>query len=95
MLNQALDIYDGIRNRQGQADCHFNLAVADRLTGRYDEATRHLREALGIYVELGYRRGEASTYAELAATAEAAGETTLARLHGQRAGKIDAELKQS
>jgi tetratricopeptide (TPR) repeat protein len=57
MITEALEIYDGFRNRHGQAECHLNLAIIDRLTGGYEQARRHLNEALGIYVELGYQQG--------------------------------------
>lgn len=92
LLSQALALYDEAGNRHGQADCHLNLAKADRLAGSLDVAKDHLTAALRIYVELGYRRREAETYAELAANAEAEGDEARSLVHRQRADKIYAQL---
>ncbi len=52
-------------DRCGQAQAHRGLAGAYSLLGRYDDAHRHLGQALTLFVELGDLTGEANVHDNL------------------------------
>ena len=62
----ALHATQRLADRPGQAHAHCDLAAAYNRVGRYDDAHRHLRQALDLYGELGDLTGQATTHYNLA-----------------------------
>jgi tetratricopeptide (TPR) repeat protein len=66
LCEQALDLFQEITDRHGQALSRRRLALIDMMSGRLDEALHGHVEALKDFQDVGDRQGEASTLRGLA-----------------------------
>ncbi len=62
---QALELYQELRNRQGQATSLGNLGIVYRQQGYWDQAIEFLEQALELKKELEDRQGQASILGNL------------------------------
>jgi hypothetical protein len=85
-LEEALALAEKQGDRMGMAVGHHTLGQVARLAGRYDDATRHYREALRFGHELGDDASLTEPLQGLAAVAIATGDADLGvRLLGANA----------
>ncbi|MDQ3206329.1 MAG: tetratricopeptide repeat protein [Pseudomonadota bacterium] len=69
-----MELREEIGNRRGLATSLRNLANVQSLTGNFDQAEAHLRQARGIHEELGDREGLAAVENEIGLLAEERGD---------------------
>jgi class 3 adenylate cyclase/predicted Ser/Thr protein kinase len=72
-LDQAEALFQSVRFEEGLAQVQFVRGMLRRIQGRFDEATRLLRAALGYFDETLDRTSAARTQRELARTLHASG----------------------
>ncbi|MEU7907445.1 tetratricopeptide repeat protein, partial [Actinoplanes sp. NPDC049118] len=81
----ALEAFQRLGDRPGQALAHRLLTVAYRQQGRLDQAARHARQALALFEELGDQPGQTLIHLDLGRLAERQGEFQQALEHAQEA----------
>ncbi|MEY3302431.1 MAG: tetratricopeptide repeat protein [Pseudanabaena sp.] len=88
---QALVIYQEIKDRQKEGILHGNLGKTYESLGRYDQAIASHRQSLAIAKELGDRRGEGESLINLGVVYRALGNYSQAIAHHEQSLVITRE----
>jgi tetratricopeptide (TPR) repeat protein len=89
---QALEIFQDLADRLGQAEAWGNLGSTYRLAEQHDESTRNYQRALEMYRELGDRHGEARSLNSMSVPYDGQGDWENAANNHRRALEIFEEL---
>ncbi|WP_345025638.1 tetratricopeptide repeat protein, partial [Actinomadura keratinilytica] len=81
-----------IGSRHGQADALQGLGQVARKQGEYEQAAKHLQEALALYQDIGDRHGQANAHLQYARLAETQGRRKTASHSYRSAAKLYAEI---